>query len=827
MSFGGSGQRRVVIGRPVGAVGFVLASVLALAAPLSASAETTITVSSAAGTLGAGSGCTLRDALVVADEESNPALTTSAEPGGSGAASDCSGHAGGSGSPYTVVLEAGQTYTLSAIDNYWFGPDGLPPISAAVTIQGNGARIERSSVGGTPAFRFFYVSGGLSGIPAGELTLQDLTLSNGLAQGGSADGGGGGAGMGGAIFDQGTVMLERDTLSGNVAQGGSGDSGGTAGAGIGQNSSDGPGGGFGGPAPGAHGGAGGPAGKGGSGEEEEEEGGGGGGGFHSGQNGGANAGVGGGLGGFGSGAGDGGNGSSGFGGGPGGAFGEGGGNRFGEFTGGGGGGVGGGGGNGGFGGGGGGFGGGGGAGGYVGSPGGFGGGGGVGDEGCGACSGGFGAGAAAQYDVIEGVIEYDVVFGGGGAGMGGAVFSLFGSVTVSNSTLSGDTAIGGSGGESHGAAGHSGDGLGGAIFNVDGSLAVSGATIANNQASGGSPAGGGVYSLAYGSNIETAAATAASVSISGSILYGNTPGDLALDKVDGKSTNASSGGVTSPSIIGSTSVSGGASSSGSPSSEDPKLGPLQENDGKEPETMKPEAESPAFDAGTSCEEFDELGNRRQETHCDLGAIERRGPYVTLTTPPEGAIYFEGQVVDASFSCTAGEDASIEYCAGTNENDTPINTSSTGPKEFAALVKDTDGRLAAVDHHYTVTGVSPECTTASGHGVYKKLGEPGRLRLKDSLSTNLEAPQMLRVKYESGTVHFRLRKLEKATCTGEPGKRDFQGEGSAVHRQETGYTLSFSIYEKGGGFFFESKLMKGAKVVEASGGPLKKSTEAIH
>jgi hypothetical protein len=134
--------------------------------------------------------------------------------------------------------------------------------------------------------------------------------------------------------------------------------------------------------------------------------------------------------------------------------------------------------------------------------------------------------------------------------------------------------------------------------------------------------------------------------------------------------------------------------------------------------------------------------------------------------------------------------------------------------------------ASADECFTVAAAPPQCTTAIGHGVYKKVGEPGRLKLKDSLSTELAAPQTLNVKYESGKVHFRLLKLETATCTGEPGERDFHGEGSAVKNKVAGYTLSFSIYEKSGGFFFESKLMKGAKEVEASGGPLKKSTEKI-
>jgi hypothetical protein len=100
---------------------------------------------------------------------------------------------------------------LDSVDSYWLGPDGLPPVSTAVTIVGNSATIARAS--GSRAFRFFYVSGGRSGIPAGSLTLEQLSLSGGLAHGGNVDGGGAGAGMGGAIFDQGQLAPNGVTLS--------------------------------------------------------------------------------------------------------------------------------------------------------------------------------------------------------------------------------------------------------------------------------------------------------------------------------------------------------------------------------------------------------------------------------------------------------------------------------------------------------------------------------------------------------------------------------------------------------------------------------------
>lgn len=177
-----------------------------------------------AGTLGVGpSGrCTLRDALVVADAPSDPALRTRTEPGGSRALRDCTGKVRGRGVPFRIVLSAGATYTLSQVDNFWFGQDGLPPISAPVTIVGNHATITRAAATGARTFRFFYVSGGLSEIPAGSLTLQNLTLSDGLAQGGNSDGGGGGAGMGGAVFNlDGTLTVSDSTIAGNVASGGS------------------------------------------------------------------------------------------------------------------------------------------------------------------------------------------------------------------------------------------------------------------------------------------------------------------------------------------------------------------------------------------------------------------------------------------------------------------------------------------------------------------------------------------------------------------------------------------------------------------------------
>jgi hypothetical protein len=714
--------------RALGAATAALAVIGAV--PAIASAATTISVTNTADTLGAaGAGqCTLRDALVVADAASNPALTTAAEPGGSGAQADCSGEETGSGSPYTIDLAAAATYTLGAVDNYWFGPDGLPPISDTVAIDGNGATISRSSAGGTPDFRFFYVSGGLSGIPSGNLTLDDLTLSGGLAQGGAAHQGGGGAGMGGAIFVQGSLTLARTTLADNSALGG-GDTSGvpSGGGGIGAPGGDVTGGGFGGSAPGADGGQGAAA-------NASSNAGGGGGGFRSTDN--AQGDVGGGSGGFGGaggstgyaagGAGGDGGGSGGNGGIPsacqGGDFGQGGsGGCAGEGDGAGGG-VGGGGGSAGgpSGGGGGGFGGGGGSG-VPGGDGGFGGGG-------GAQNGAAGFGGATPPSDGTNV-------GGGGAGMGGAVFSLFGQVTVADSTLAGNTASGGT-------IDGTGDGLGGAVFNVDGSVAVNGSTIASNTASGGSPSGGGIYSVAYGNTITTGAATSATVEIGGSILSGNigangTEDDLVLDQVAGNHPNSSSTGLTGPSIIRTIDTNNNATASGSPITSDPMLGPLQTNGGSE-QTMKPGASSAALGAGSSCDATDELGTLRPTNGCDLGAYEQTAPRAP-TVSTSAAIAVSATRATLNGSINANDDATTYHFelstspsfssftslpsadANAGAGDTAVAVSALA----TSLAPDTTYyfRLMATNSAATVTSTPAETFTTPLAGVPRNTSPP--------------------------------------------------------------------------------------------------------
>ena len=77
-------------------------------------------------------------------------------------------------------------------------------------------------------------------------------------------------------------------------------------------------------------------------------------------------------------------------------------------------------------------------------------------------------------------------FGGGGGALGGAIFGNEASITVINSTFTGNSVARG---EAGGDGGHNGADAGGAIFLVAGSLVVINATISGNEATG---AGGGI-----------------------------------------------------------------------------------------------------------------------------------------------------------------------------------------------------------------------------------------------------------------------------------------------------------------------------------------------
>jgi CSLREA domain-containing protein len=117
----------------------------------------------------------------------------------------------------TINLATNGTYTLTTVDNTAFGPTGLPVLTDdssngtgpahSLTINGNGATLQRSTAGGTPDFRILSVYNRFGGT----ITVNGLVIANGRATGT------GQSALGGGILSSVSVAVQNCTLTGNYA----------------------------------------------------------------------------------------------------------------------------------------------------------------------------------------------------------------------------------------------------------------------------------------------------------------------------------------------------------------------------------------------------------------------------------------------------------------------------------------------------------------------------------------------------------------------------------------------------------------------------------
>jgi uncharacterized repeat protein (TIGR02543 family) len=607
-----------IISRPTVRTAAMVLTVLllVLGSPGRASAQTgaVIFVTSLEDKISSTGGCSLQEAIYSANLNNNIAvesynssdhspnyITTQCVPGSS-IGSDI------------IILPNGAKFQLSKIiDDAQnpFGPTATPLVTSNITIQAYGSTLQWTA---TKNSRLFAVGS------TGTLTINDAYIKGFSAKGGDGQyGGGGGLGAGGSVYvHAGQILIQNCTFEASGAIGGNG-----GGRGRGNTGGGGGGGGFGGDGgfPGTDandlgdfldggGGGGGSSGSGGVGNFLASGGGGGGtllfgaqfnlGAFDCGGTGGKGdsdnprigdpgsdascPGGGGGGGGRGFlGSGDGGSGIYGGGGG-GGA--QGGGN----------------GGNGGFGGGGG--------SGWAGAFGGtHGGNGGLGGGG-GSAADGFivGDGHPGTGGTFGG--NANSFFGGGGGALGGAVFNDSGFVTVRNSTFFNNFVTRGQGGNfgQSDAAGNGAD-AGGAIYSWHGSLEIRNSTITANQGTG---------------SLAGVAVSDARFLLFNTIISNNGAQECAIgtDSIVNGAGNLIQTNVDCPGVV---------------SSNDPQLGPLQDNAGTTP-TMAITSTSPAIntaDPNTSLS-ADQRGIERPQPldgGFDIGAYERCplqrfGPIVT-------------------------------------------------------------------------------------------------------------------------------------------------------------------------------------------------------
>lgn len=201
---------------------------------------------------------------------------------------------------------------------------------------------------------------------------------------------------------------------------------------------------------------------------------------------------------------------------------------------------------------------------------------------------------------------------GNSASQGGGILN-YGRLTMSNSTLSGNSA-----------GGHPivyGDGLGGGISNGSQNLTITNSTLSGNSAVN---HGGAIYNFGINSFPNTI------VKIGNTILNaGSSGGNIYNDDNNGPATVISLGYNLSNDDGG-----GYLTSTGDQINTDPSLGPLQDNGGPT-FTHLPASNSPAIDAGDPTWAMDQRGVgfvRIVNNRIDIGAIEVQAMPTPTATP---------------------------------------------------------------------------------------------------------------------------------------------------------------------------------------------------
>ncbi len=98
---------------------------------------------------------------------------------------------------------------------------------------------------------------------------------------------------------------------------------------------------------------------------------------------------------------------------------------------------------------------------------------------------------------------------------------------------------------------------------------------------------------------------------------------------------------------------------------------------------------------------DEAGNSRTVSH-DYTVVDGTDPSVTITTPPDGATYAQGQVVNADFDCGDEPGGSgLDTCVGDVADGSPIDTATLGTHTFSVTATDEAGNTTTVTHDYTI------------------------------------------------------------------------------------------------------------------------------
>lgn len=274
-------------------------------------------------------------------------------------------------------------------------------------------------------------------------------------------------------------------------------------------------------------------------------------------------------------------------------------------------------------------------------------------------------------------------------GSGGAICNYEGTANVTGSTFSGNRAVF----------------AGGAILNdVDATMNVTNSTFSGNASTDAAISNGGVATVTNSTISGTNGvgfANSGTATVVNTIVANNVVNSTLTNCYDYEGTLIASNNLADDESCG----------PGFANSSSILLGPLADNGGPT-QTMALLPGSAAIDAADDavCPTTDQRGFARPRgAHCDIGAYEAEPtsdditpPVITLTTPPEGAVYLLGQTVNANYACQDEAGGSgLSSCVGDVPNGSPIDTGSVGARTFTVTASDNAGNTASATSTYRV------------------------------------------------------------------------------------------------------------------------------
>ncbi|MCW2968098.1 MAG: polymorphic outer membrane protein [Solirubrobacteraceae bacterium] len=273
--------------------------------------------------------------------------------------------------------------------------------------------------------------------------------------------------------------------------------------------------------------------------------------------------------------------------------------------------------------------------------------------------------------LVDSTVSGNQVTGGAGNGQGGGL-AVTGDLTMTNSTVSGNTIA------------NPGTEEGGGVWVTNGSAGTSTLTLDNSVIAGNTMATGPFGAGLYATSVTTE-------TVRNTIIAGNTvAGGAELDcSPFATPTTVNDIGGDSTCLF---------SDAGSKQGVDPKLGAVADNGGPV-DTQLPDPSSPAVDAGdpATCTAADARGIARpQGASCDIGAVELFPP--TATTGPVTGVTPSA----ATLSGTAGTSPVSPATASFDYGTTTGYGQSTAPQDVAA-------GATATAVGAGLTGLSPSTT----------------------------------------------------------------------------------------------------------------------